>query len=160
MTAEGLNKLLMLAAAAGITTQEFRALARGMQTTELDELSAAYSRARNHLRHFDSFDVDRDSEHDGSRRNGTEIIRRDIVELARAAKLRPAEAAHRILIELVSTPGTDANKIPPFNAKEGFGRWVDRLANAIGPAVAINAAIAALKSTSGNGPRRWKLSQP
>jgi hypothetical protein len=160
MTRSPLQQLFLLAAGADITVQEFRAFVRAIRDMELDEVASAYSRFRNRVRHIEMSDVESGFDRDLRRLSSAQIVRHDITALVQAAKLRPADAAERIRNKLMSVPDVDPEKVVPYSVKEGFGRWVDRLASSVGASILLNAAISALASEKVGEQLEWRLSKP
>ena len=127
---------------------------------EPDEIGISYSRFRNRIRQVQMSEVDSEFDRDPKRMPSGHIVRNDIAALVRTAKLKPADAADRIRNKLMSTTGVDPEKVVPYTVKEGFGRWVDRLARSVGASILLNAAISALASERTREQLEWRLSRP
>lgn len=156
---ERLTAAFLLAAGAGITSQEFRAFAQAIREMEPDEVGISYTRFRNRIRQLQMSEVDSEFDRDVESMPGGQIVHRDIAALVRTAKLKPADAADRIRSKLISTPGVDPKNVLPYSVKEGFSRWVDRLARSVGASILLNAAISALTSETAGEQSEWRLSR-
>jgi hypothetical protein len=160
MTQSALQRLFLLAAGAGVTIQEFRAFAHAIREMEPHEIEISYSRFRNRIRQVQMTEVDTEFGRDVERVPSGQVVLHDIAALVRTAKLKPADAAHRIRNKLMSTPGIDPKKVVPYSVKEGFGRWVDRLARSVGASVLLNAAISTFTPERTGEQLEWRLSKP
>lgn len=145
-----LERLILLAAASGMTNSEFREALTAIHRSPASELDALFRQVKSKLRHFDQGFTDADQVHDRM-----SSARRDVLELVRNASAPPREAAERIIYEIGRSTGRD---LPPFNPKEGFARWIDRISRLVGETALLNAAVAAF-SPSGASGSSWTLSR-
>lgn len=148
MTQNPLEKLLLLAVAAGMSVGEFRSAINSVHAAGPSEIEDLYKRMRNRLRHLEDDLADRD------RGEVASPVRSDVLNLARAAALPPRIAAERLAEQLHR--GDPLRQLPPFNQKEGLTRWVERVLRVVGDSALLNAAVAAFSSAERH-PGSWTL---
>jgi hypothetical protein len=157
MTQTALVRLMLLAAGAGVSGSEFRDFIDAIYGSNPREILHVYNELRKKMRQIQVSEHEQiglDFEIPGP----TRTVRQDIIQLAKRADIRVSDAAERIRAMLLSTSNIDGSAIPEFSVREGFGRWVERVARAVGPSVLLNAAISALAPK--NDPLQWRLSRP
>lgn len=145
-----LERLILLAAASGMGTSEFREAITAIHRSPPSEVDALFRQVKNKLRHIDRGFSDSDQGHDR-----ISSARRDVLDLMRNAGAPPREAAERLIYEVRRSTGRD---LPPFNPKEGITRWIDRSSRLIGETALLNASVAAF-SSSGAAGSSWTLSR-
>jgi hypothetical protein len=159
MTRSSLARLFLLAAGAGIPASEFKDCMEAIYASNPQELLSLYNQIRRKLRQIEVTGFADQLSLGFKTGAPMRIIRHDVIELARRANLTSVEATDRIHNFLVhSLPTTDVVALPIFNQKEGFGRWVEKVARAVGPSILLNAATSALAPEDDNDPGKWKLS--
>lgn len=151
MTQSPLEKLIVLAAASGMSVAEFRSAISTVHTAGPLELEDFFKQVRNRLRHLDDafFEAERGHELGSS-------ARRDVLALVRAARVPPGAAAELITSQLILAD--EKRALPPFNQKEGLSRWLERVARAVGDSALLNAAVAAFSPDNRHG-HAWTLSR-
>ena len=151
MTQSPFEKLIVLAAASGMTAAEFRSALNVLEVASPQEIDSMFKRVRNHVRHVDVrfSGIDRDFER-------ASLALRDVITLVRASGVPPQAAAQRISAEFLL--GDAERALPPFNHKEGFARWVERVSRVVGESALLNAAVAAFGPESRHGDA-WTLSR-
>lgn len=155
-----LLRLLILAASADVPASEIRDFVETAKKLHSRDVVNAYIRVHTRLRQLRAQGFDRQLNFDVGVRGSRETLRRDMTDLMRQSGVPPAEAAERIREVLISRPDVDIDRLAEYNSKDGFGRWVDRIANSVGASTLLNVAVSVLAKTKIQGPRRWRLSKP
>lgn len=133
-----------------MANSEFREALTAIHRSPAPEVDALFRQVKSRLRHIDQGFSDADQGHDR-----ISPARRDVLELVRNAGAPPREAAERLIYEVGRSTGRE---LPPFNPKEGFARWVDRISRLVGETALLNAAVAAFSSSGADG-SSWTLSR-
>lgn len=156
---DSLLRWLSLSAAAGMTSSELRSVIDAIQTTDQEELLHVYNEIRRRVRQIQFSDIDGQIEFGFSSKTPFNAVRHDILQLAKRENVKASDAAEKIRGKLLMLPNIDHGLIPIFNAREGFGRWIDKVARLVGSSALLNAAISALAPENSNDPQKWRLSR-
>lgn len=152
---KNVDRLIILMAAANFSSSDVKSLIASIHSSDIEDIMKNYNRVRSLLRNIgdDRENVDRDVDEAGL---ANSRVQRDILKLAKSSNMSPAEAANRLWIRL--SQNSDSSVIPEFSNKEGFVRWIARVARAVPPNALLNAAIAEF-TDRGDGGSDWRLSE-
>ncbi|WP_419895959.1 hypothetical protein [Roseomonas sp. USHLN139] len=150
-----LTRLLLLAAVADFSPAEMREIFERINGTNPEDLEAKFREIRKNIR---GFDAPREADEVDLEAVRLRSVRQDIVNLFQPTGMLSAEAAVLLSGEIHSMYGANYKDIPPFNKKEGFLRWVERLIRHLGPSAVLNASIQAVSKKDKKSEEDWRLS--
>src|SRR5271155_2059837 len=143
MTEPAILRLMLLAAGAGGSASEFRNFIDALYESSPSDVLRAYDELRRKIRHI------QETEHKqiGMELNvqgPTRTVRNDIIQLTKRSNIKMSDAVELIRVQLLAMPNIDGSTIAQFNSREGFSRWIEKIAKVVGPSILLNVAAAVL----------------